>query len=114
MTFSIDMQNDVPIDLIVFQFINGVWTENLYNRFPVADWSRRSFLFKIDARATGWGLRLRFERNENSKGKRFRFKKAKLEKGSVPTDFSKSTYELGQSVDGIKETVTKVENNQGI
>lgn len=113
MTFSIDMQNDVPIDLIVFQFINGVWTENLYNRFPVADWSRRSFLFKIDARATGWGLRLRFERNENSKGKRFRFKKAKLEKGSVPTDFSKSTYELGQSVDGIKETVTKVENNQG-
>ena len=72
------MQNDVPIDLIVFQFINGVWTENLYNRFPVADWSRRSFLFKIDARATGWGLRLRFERNENSKGKRFRFKKAKL------------------------------------
>lgn len=42
-----------------------------------------SFLFKIDARATGWGLRLRFERNENSKGKRFRFKKAKLEKGSV-------------------------------
>lgn len=33
MTFSIDMQNDVPIDLIVFQFINGVWTENLYNRF---------------------------------------------------------------------------------
>lgn len=33
MTFSIDMQNDVPIDLIVFQFINGVWAENLYNRF---------------------------------------------------------------------------------
>ena len=75
---------------------------------------QKIILFKIDARATGWGLRLRFERNENSKGKRFRFKKAKLEKGSVPTDFSKSTYELGQSVDGIKETVTKVENNQGI
>ncbi|WIG40315.1 phage tail spike protein [Bacillus toyonensis] len=112
MTCSIDLQNDVPIDLIVFQFINGVWTENLYNRFLVANWSRRSFTFKIDERATGWGLRLRFERNANSKGKKVRFKKAKLEKGSVPTDFSKSTYELEQSVDGIKETVTKVENNQ--
>ncbi|HDR4883775.1 TPA: phage tail protein [Bacillus cereus] len=112
MTFSIDMQNDVPIDLIVFQFINGVWIENLYNRFPVANWSRRSFTFKIDARATGWGLRLRFERNENSKGKKFRFKKAKLEKGSVPTDFSKSTYELEQSVNGIKESIKTVEKTQ--
>ncbi|PGY43407.1 hypothetical protein COE06_06620 [Bacillus cereus] len=112
MTLSIDLQNDVPIDLIVFQFINSVWTENLYNRFPVANWSRRSFTFKVDARATGWGLRLRFERNENSKGKKFRFKKAKLEKGSVPTDFSKSTYELEQSVDGVKTTVSKVQDSQ--
>ncbi|QOQ37255.1 minor structural protein [Bacillus phage z1a] len=112
MTFSIDLQNDVPIDLIVFQFINGVWTENLYSRFPVDNWSRRSFTFKIDSRATGWGLRLRFERNENSKGKKYRFKKAKLEKGSVPTDFSKSTYELEQSVDGVKTTVSKVQDSQ--
>ncbi|UGO49431.1 tail protein [Bacillus Phage vB_BanS_McSteamy] len=112
MTFSIDLQNDVSIDLIVFQFINGVWTENLYSRFPVANWSRRSFTFKIDSRATGWGLRLRFERNENSKGKKFRFKKAKLEKGSIPTDFSKSTYELEQSVDGVKTTVSKVQDSQ--
>ncbi|WP_320619906.1 phage tail spike protein, partial [Bacillus mycoides] len=112
MTFSIDLQNDVPIDLMVFQFINGTWTENLQNKFPVANWSRRSFTFKFDVRATGWGLRLRFERNENSKGKKFRFKKAKLEKGSVPTDFSKSTYELEQSVDGVKTTVTNVQNSQ--
>ncbi|MEC2972968.1 phage tail spike protein, partial [Bacillus cereus] len=110
MTFSIDMQNDVPIDLIVFQFINGVWAENLYNRFPVANWSRRSFTFKIEARATGWGLRLRFERNENSKGKKFRFKKPKLEKGSVPTGFTKSTYELEQSFEGVKERIEKTES----
>ena len=44
MTFSIDMQNDVPTDLIVFQFINGVWTENLYNRFPVADGPEDHFI----------------------------------------------------------------------
>ncbi|MGE6344079.1 phage tail spike protein [Bacillus mycoides] len=112
MTFSIDLQNDVPIDLMVFQFINGAWAENLQNKLLVANWSRRSFTFKLDVRATGWGLRLRFERNENSKGKKFRFKKAKLEKGSVPTDFSKSTYELEQSVDGVKTTVTNVQNSQ--
>ncbi|MDZ4415658.1 peptidase S74 [Bacillus cereus] len=113
MTFSVDLQNDVPIDFLVFQYINGAWSENLQTRFPVENWSRRSFSFKIDARATGWGLRLRFERNENSKGKKFRFKKAKLEKGSVPTDFSKSTYELEQSVDGVKSTVSTVQKDQG-
>ncbi|MEC2551623.1 hypothetical protein P9W85_09230 [Bacillus tropicus] len=112
MTFSIDLQNDVQVDFLIFQFINGGWSENLQVGFPAGDWSRRSFTFQIDVRATGWGMRLRFARNTNSIGKKFRFKKAKLEKGSIPTDFSKSTYELEQSVNGITENITKVENNQ--
>ncbi|WP_270607499.1 phage tail spike protein [Bacillus mobilis] len=112
MTFSVDLQNDVQVDFLVFQFINGGWSENLQGGFPAGDWSRRSFTFQIDGRATGWGMRLRFARNANSIGKKFRFKKAKLEKGSIPTDFSKSTYELEQSVNGITENITKVENNQ--
>lgn len=111
-TISLDLQNDVPIDFILFQYINGSWSESVQKPVPAKDWRRESWTFKIDSRATGWGVRIRFARNEASKGKRFRFKKAKLEKGSVPTDFSKSTYELEQSVDGIKETVTKVENSQ--
>jgi len=112
MTFSVDLQNDVQVDFLIFQFINGGWSENLQVGFPAGDWSRRSFTFQIDGRATGWGMRLRFARNTNSIGKKFRFKKAKLEKGSIPTDFSKSTYELEQSVNGITENITKVENNQ--
>ncbi|WP_260867181.1 phage tail spike protein, partial [Bacillus toyonensis] len=111
-TISLDLQNDVLLDFILFQYINGSWSESVQKPVPAKDWRRESWTFKIDVRATGWGFRIRFSRNEASKGKRFRFKKAKLEKGSVPTDFSKSTYELEQSVDGIKETVTKVENNQ--
>ncbi|MBJ8133708.1 phage tail spike protein [Bacillus cereus group sp. N3] len=111
-TISLDLQNDVPIDFILFQYINGSWSESVQKPVPAKDWRREPWTFKIDSRATGWGFRIRFARNEASKGKRFRFKKAKLEKGSVPTDFSKSTYELEQSVDGIKETVTKVDNNQ--
>lgn len=111
-TISLDLQNDVLLDFILFQYINGSWSESVQKPVPAKDWCRESWTFKIDVRATGWGFRIRFARNEASKGKRFRFKKAKLEKGSVPTDFSKSTYELEQSVDGIKETVTKVENNQ--
>ncbi|MEC2558986.1 hypothetical protein P9W86_20360, partial [Bacillus cereus] len=51
-----------------------------------------------------------FERNENSKGKKFRFKKPKLEKGSVPTGFTKSTYELEQSFEGVKERIEKTES----
>ncbi|MGH0522684.1 phage tail spike protein, partial [Bacillus toyonensis] len=111
-TISLDLQNDVLLDFILFQYINGSWSESVQKPVPAKDWRRESWTFKIDVRATGWGFRIRFARNEASKGKRFRFKKAKLEKGSVPTDFSKSTYELEQSVDGIKETETKVENNQ--
>nr|WP_258009729.1 phage tail spike protein [Bacillus thuringiensis] len=110
MTFSVDLQNDVHVDFLVFQFINGSWTENLQTGFPAGNWSRRTFTFKIDGRATGWGMRLRFARSEASKGKRFRFKRPKLEKGSVPTDFSKSTYELEQSVDGVTERITKTES----
>lgn len=111
-TISLDIQNDVLLDFILFQYINGSWSESVRNPVPAKDWRRESWTFKIDVRATGWGFRIRFARNEASKGKRFRFKKAKLEKGSVPTDFSKSTYELEQSVDGVKSTVTKVQDNQ--
>ncbi|WP_406644043.1 tail fiber domain-containing protein [Bacillus sp. A01H] len=113
MTLSLDLQNDVHVDFILFQFINGVWSENVQKGVPASNvWKREVWTFNIDTRATGWGLRLRFARNTNSIGKRFRFKKTKLEKGSIPTDFSKSTYELEQSVDGVKTTVTNVQNSQ--
>ncbi|MEH7043744.1 phage tail spike protein [Bacillus thuringiensis] len=112
-TISLDLQNDVLLDFILFQYINGSWSESVQKPVPAKDWRRESWTFKIDVRATGWGFRIRFARNEASKGKRFRFKKAKLEKGSVPTDFSKSTYELEQSVDGVKTTVSTVQKDQG-
>ncbi|MDA2418293.1 tail fiber domain-containing protein [Bacillus cereus] len=111
-TISLDIQNDVLLDFILFQYINGSWSESVQKPVLAKDWRRESWTFKIDVRATGWGFRIRFTRNEASKGKRFRFKKAKLEKGSVPTDFSKSTYELEQSVDGVKSTVSKVQDSQ--
>ncbi|KAB7675335.1 phage tail spike protein [Bacillus sp. B1-WWTP-T-0.5-Post-4] len=111
-TISLDLQNDINLDFTLFQYINGSWNESVQKPVPAKDWRRESWTFKIDVRATGWGFRIRFARNEASKGKRFRFKKAKLEKGSVPTDFSKSTYELEQSVDGVKSTVTKVQDSQ--
>lgn len=113
MTLSLDLQNDVHVDFILFQFINGVWSETVQKGVPASNvWKREVWTFNIDTRATGWGLRLRFARNTNSIGKRFRFKKTKLEKGSIPTDFSKSTYELEQSMDGVKTTVTNVQNSQ--
>ncbi|MED2761617.1 phage tail spike protein [Bacillus thuringiensis] len=111
-TISLDLQNDVLLDFILFQYINGSWSESVQKPVPAKDWRRESWTFKIDVRAIGWGFRIRFARNEASKGKRFRFKKTKLEKGSVPTDFSKSTYELEQSVDGVKSTVSKVQDSQ--
>ncbi|HIE6656610.1 TPA: phage tail spike protein [Bacillus anthracis] len=113
MTLSLDLQNDVHVDFILFQFINGVWSGTVQKGVPASNvWKREVWTFNIDTRATGWGLRLRFARNTNSIGKRFRFKKPKLEKGSIPTDFSKSTYELEQSMDGVKTTVTNVQNSQ--
>lgn len=111
MTVSLDLQNDVHVDFILFQFINGAWSENVQKGIPASNvWKRESWTFNIDTRATGWGLRLRFARNTNSVGKRMRMKKTKLEKGSVPTDFSKSTYELEQSFNGVRERIEKTES----
>ncbi|PFC61580.1 phage tail spike protein [Bacillus cereus] len=111
MTISIDMQNDYQVDFLLFQFINGVWNENVQKAIPASSaWKRESWTFKVDPKATGWGLRIRFARNANSVGKRLRMKKTKLEKGSVPTDFSKSTYELEQSFNGVKERIEKTES----
>ncbi|MDA2329876.1 phage tail spike protein [Bacillus cereus] len=111
MTVSLDMQNDVHVDFILFQFINGAWSEAVQKGIPASSvWKRESWTFKIDTKATGWGLRIRFARNTASVGKRLRMKRHKLEKGSIPTDFSKSTYELQQSVDGVTERITKTES----
>lgn len=111
MTISIEMQNDYQVDFLLFQFINGVWNENVQKGIPASSaWKRESWTFKVDPKATGWGLRIRFARNANSVGKRLRMKKAKLEKGSIPTDFSKSTYELEQSFNGVKERIEKTES----
>ncbi len=113
MTVSLDMQNDVHVDFILFQFINGAWNESTQKGIPASSaWKRESWTFQIDTKATGWGLRIRFARNTTSVGKRLRMKKHKLEKGSIPTDFTKSTYELQQSVDGVTERITNTEKNQ--
>lgn len=109
MTISLDIQNDVRVDIMLFQNINNAWNEQVYKNIPAGNWRRESWTFRIDERSTGWGLRLRFERNEISKGKKFRMAKAKLEKGSVPTDYSRSTYELEQSYKGVKERIESVE-----
>ncbi|MEK4416676.1 hypothetical protein [Bacillus sp. FSL K6-0268] len=111
MTISLDMQNDAQVDFVLFQFINGIWNEAVQKGVPVSNvWKRESWTFKIDKRSTGWGLRIRFARNVDSVGKRLRMKKHKLEKGSVPTDFTKSTYELEQSFNGVKERIEKTES----
>ncbi|MEB9590591.1 hypothetical protein P4J72_05370, partial [Bacillus cereus] len=111
MTISLDIQNDAQVDFVLFQFINGIWNESVQKGVPASNvWKRESWTFKIDTRATGWGLRIRFARNANSVGKRLRMKKHKLEKGSVPTDFTKSTYELEQSFNGVKERIEKTES----
>ncbi|MCU5519975.1 hypothetical protein OCA41_06585 [Bacillus cereus] len=111
MTISLDIQNDTHVDFILFQFINGAWNESVQKGIPASSaWKRESWTFKVDPKAAGWGLRIRFARSTNSVSKRLCMKKHKLEKGSIPTDFSKSTYELNQNVNGITERISKTES----
>ncbi|MFF1992828.1 phage tail spike protein [Bacillus mycoides] len=127
-TLSLDMQNDMNgIDLIIFQFINNAWDETkLIKKIDATSgWQRFSYTFKLDLNAKGWFIRFRFPRNVASNGKNIRFKKFKLEKANTPTAWSRSRYDLTsndeftkkttdieKSVDGIKVTITKVENSQ--
>lgn len=88
MTVSLDLQNDVHVDFILFQFINGAWSENVQKGIPASNvWKRESWTFNIDTRATGWGLRLRFARNTNSVGKRIRMKKLNLKRDQYRQTF---------------------------
>ncbi|MGG5736727.1 phage tail spike protein [Bacillus cereus group sp. IBL03679] len=127
-TLSLDMQNDMNgIDLTIFQFINNAWDETkLIKKIDATSgWQRFSYTFKLDVNATGWFIRFRFPRNVASNGKNIRFKKVKLEKANTPTAWSRSRYDLTpideftkkttdieKSVEGVKTTVTNVQNSQ--
>ncbi|HDR6315195.1 TPA: peptidase S74 [Bacillus thuringiensis] len=116
-TVSLDLQNDFSCEIVVFQYLpndKGVkyWDELTKKGLSVKDWRRESFTFKLNEKTEGFGLRLRFARNSQAVGKRIRFAKCKLEKSGIPSDYSRSTVEIVQGVDGIKENITKVENNQ--
>ncbi|MGH0939905.1 phage tail spike protein [Bacillus mycoides] len=127
-TLSLDMQNDMNgIDLTIFQFINNAWDETkLIKKIDATSgWQRFSYTFKLDVNAKGWFIRFRFPRNVASNGKNIRFKKFKLEKANTPTAWSRSRYDLTsndeftkkttdieKSVEGVKTTVTNVQNSQ--
>lgn len=113
-TISLDLQNDFYCEIVVFQYLpndKGVkyWNELTLKGFPVKDWRRESFTFKLNDKTEGFGLRLRFARNSQAVGKRIRFSKCKLEKSGIPSDYSRSTVEIIQSVDGVKTTITAIE-----
>lgn len=125
-TFSIDLQHDTPnVRFIVFQWYNNFWNETEYKEFSVKDWGRIKYTFKLNVKTEGWFIRLRFPRDAASAGKKIRFKRAKLEKGSKGTDYSRSSKELTtnteftqktneiiKNVEGTTETIKRVEKTQ--
>lgn len=128
-TLSLDMQNDMNgVDLIIFQFINNAWNETMLIKKidATTGWKRFSYTFKLDANAKGWFIRIRFPRVAASNNKNIRFKKVKLEKANIATawsrsrydltsnyEFTKKTTEITKSVEGITESIKKVEKTQG-
>ncbi|MCU4941127.1 hypothetical protein OCF52_16585 [Bacillus cereus] len=88
-------------------------------------WKRRSFTFKIPNDTTSIMFRIYFGRVETSNGTWLNFKNVQIEKGNVATgykrsdkdqvtntEFTKKTTDIEKSVDGIKENITMVEQNQ--
>lgn len=95
----------------------------LYKELKI--WKRRSFTFKIPNDTTSIMFRIYFGRVVTSNGTWLNFKNVQIERGNIATgykrayqdqvttdEFTKKTTEITKSVDGIKETITKVENNQ--
>ena len=127
-TLSFEMLNDInSVDLVIFQFINNAWNESLLIQKinAINDWKRNSYTFKLNTSAKGWFIRIRFPRVADSNGKKIRFRKLKLEKANKSTAWSRSSYdltpideftkkttEIEKSVDGVKTTVTNVQNSQ--
>uniref|UniRef100_UPI000CD8DBDC tail fiber domain-containing protein n=2 Tax=Bacillus thuringiensis TaxID=1428 RepID=UPI000CD8DBDC len=95
----------------------------LYKELKI--WKRRSFTFKIPNDTTSIMFRIYFGRVVTSNGTWLNFKNVQIERGNIATgykrayqdqvttdEFTKKTTEIEKSVDGMKETITKVENNQ--
>ncbi|QWH51241.1 phage tail spike protein [Bacillus mycoides] len=126
-TFSFDIQHDTPnIRVIILQWYNNFWNESEYKDYSVKDWARVAYTFKLNSKTEGWGIRLRFPRDATSNGRKIRFKRVKLEKGNKATDYSRSSKELTtnsdftkktvdieNNINGIKNAVSTVQNEQG-
>ncbi|MDM5235461.1 phage tail spike protein [Bacillus cereus] len=88
-------------------------------------WNRRSFIFKIPNDTTSIMFRIYFGRVGTSNGTWLNFKNVQIERGNVATgykrayqdqvtvnEFTKKTTDIEKSVDGVKITVTNVQNGQ--
>ncbi len=109
LTFSLDLLSDIAnVSTIFLQYTNGGWSETqLKDHNSTSVWSRVSHTVTLGANTTGWMLRIRAPRVADTNGKKMRFRKFKLEKGSIATAWDLNPTELATSVqfNTIKQTV---------
>ncbi|WP_260503542.1 phage tail spike protein [Bacillus cereus] len=112
--FSLDIQNDTRIDLVLFEWVGGVLKERIAGAIESGNWNRESIRFTVNPAATGVMWRLRFPKVASSNGKVMRIKKLQLEKGDIASDWKRNTDDLTLNTEFVKKTSEIIQTVDGI
>ncbi|MEK5388707.1 phage tail spike protein [Bacillus sp. FSL M7-1431] len=107
LTLSMDLQQDlVGTQTVIFQHDGTSWSEaeiKTYNH-AVGVWTRVSHSFTLKANTKGFMIRIRFPRVAGANAKKLRFRKLKLEYGSLATQWNQNSVEIQSKTNMIKQT----------
>lgn len=107
LTLSMDLQQDlVGTQTVIFQHDGTSWSEaeiKTYNH-AVGVWTRVSHSFTLKANTKGFMIRIRFPRVAGANTKKLRFRKLKLEYGSLATQWNQNSVEIQSKTNMIKQT----------
>ncbi|MDR4970602.1 phage tail spike protein [Bacillus toyonensis] len=107
LTLSMDLQQDlVGTQTVIFQHDGTSWSEaeiKTYNH-AVGVWTRVSHSFTLKANTKGFMIRIRFPRVAGANTKKLRFRKLKIEYGSLATQWNQNSVEIQSKTNTIKQT----------
>ncbi|MCU5352516.1 tail fiber domain-containing protein [Bacillus cereus] len=107
LTLSMDLQHDLAgTQTIIFQHDGTSWSEaeiKTHNNTTNV-WARVSHSFSLKANTKGIMIRIRFPRIAASNTKKLRFRKLKLEYGSLATQWGQNSVEIQSKTNQIKQT----------
>ncbi|MGW6193953.1 phage tail spike protein [Bacillus cereus] len=105
LVMSMDLMQDLAgTQTLIFQHDGTSWSEAEVKTHNILAWTRVEHAFKLKANTKGIMIKIRFPRVAGANTKKIRFKKLKLEYGSIATPWKQNSVEVLQKSNTIKQT----------